>query len=312
MKEKIFITGASGCIGHYVIDLLIKNPSIELHLLCRNPQNFKFNYQNQANIVIHIGNLEHIEKLASVIKEMHYVIHIATDWSDSDYATLLNVTKTLKLFEYCHNNNCKKILYFSTASILGKNNKPIKEALLFGPGYIKSKYLAFEQIKQSPVYDKIITLFPTLVLGGDEKHPYSHIMLGLQEKQHLLKYFRWIYLDAAFHFLHAHDIAQVTVYLLYNAYVSKEVVLGNPVISGKKAIAEICTFFKIPIYLRFKISTSFIRLLAKILSIKIDPWGNYCINNPFFKYQVTNPESLGLKTCFPSLISCLSLLPTTK
>ena len=84
--EKIFITGASGCIGHYVIDQLLTEKDVELHLLMRNPKRCRFDYKQYPQIVIHEGSMEKIEALEPVICQMTKLIHIATDWSDSDYS----------------------------------------------------------------------------------------------------------------------------------------------------------------------------------------------------------------------------------
>ena len=39
--KRIFITGASGCIGHYIVEFLIQNTHHELYLLVRNPDKLK-------------------------------------------------------------------------------------------------------------------------------------------------------------------------------------------------------------------------------------------------------------------------------
>ena len=57
----------------------------------------------------------------------------------------------------------------------------LKEAEEIGTGYIKSKSIAYKLLSESPVKDRILTLFPTLVFGGDHYHPYSHISSGLIE-----------------------------------------------------------------------------------------------------------------------------------
>ncbi|MFN6198841.1 MAG: NAD-dependent epimerase/dehydratase family protein, partial [Dolichospermum sp.] len=36
-KKRILVTGASGCIGHYITEALIQNTNYELYLLVRNP-----------------------------------------------------------------------------------------------------------------------------------------------------------------------------------------------------------------------------------------------------------------------------------
>jgi nucleoside-diphosphate-sugar epimerase len=304
-KEKIFITGATGCVGHYVMDEYLDNPDFELHLLLRDPARIRFDYKKYPNVHLHIGNMEFIEEQEEVIRGMNYLIHIATDWSNSDYAVLLNVEKTHKMFSYCDPEKLKKIVYFSTASILGKNNKPIKEAELYGPGYVRSKYLAFDALGKLPISEKVVTLFPTLVFGGDEKHPFSHITSGIKPNLNYLKILRFFYIDAAFHFLHSKDIAAVTKYVMLNDVEKKEYVLGNSVVTGKEVIKELCKVFDVRIYFRIKVITSFVFWLAKIFKIEIDPWTRHCIENPFFEYDVVNPSSFGLETKFPNLKALL-------
>ncbi|MGB3558972.1 MAG: SDR family oxidoreductase, partial [Geitlerinemataceae cyanobacterium] len=41
MIKRIFITGASGCIGQYITETLIQNTQHELYLLVRNPDKLK-------------------------------------------------------------------------------------------------------------------------------------------------------------------------------------------------------------------------------------------------------------------------------
>ena len=48
--QRIFITGASGCIGHYVLESLIDQSEHELFLLLRDPNKL------QIDITRHIHN----------------------------------------------------------------------------------------------------------------------------------------------------------------------------------------------------------------------------------------------------------------
>jgi nucleoside-diphosphate-sugar epimerase len=301
--KKVFITGASGCIGHYVIDLFINDNNYELYLLARDPKKFKFDYKNNERVNVCVGNLDKVEEHQKVIEVVDYVIHIATDWSDSDYATLLNLEKTHWIFENAR--SAKKIIYFSTASILGKGNKPIIEAELYGSGYVKSKYLAYQHLQKMAYKDKVITVFPTLVFGGDSNHPYSHITSGIKPNLHYLKLLRFFYMDSGFHFLHSKDIALVVKYLLENKTEKNEYVLGTPSVTGKEAIALICRIFEIRMFFRFKITAKFLFFLAKILKIYVDPWSKFCIESPFFLYDVVDPKKFGIECFFPSLEALL-------
>jgi nucleoside-diphosphate-sugar epimerase len=306
--KKVFITGASGCVGHYVTEQLLAEGGWELHLLLRENSTLRWDTTAFPNVHRHIGNMETIEDLEPVIRDMNYIIHIFTDWSNSDYATLLNVTKTHTLFKLTDPDKLERIIYFSTASILGTDNKAIPEAGQYGPGYVRSKYFGYLKLPESPVYDKIITVFPTLVFGGDRTHPYSHISAGIMPNLNYLKLLRFIYIDARFHFLHSHDIAQCAIALLTTDSPKKEYALGVPVMSGKDAIARLCRFFKVPVYFQVKIPKSLVFSICKLLRITIAPWERYCIENPYFEYTVTTPADLGKTTRFPTLESVLTNL----
>lgn len=300
MKKTIFITGASGCVGHYVLDQLLPREDLELHLLLRDPKKVNRPLSAYPNVVIHQNNMETIENLAPVLEKMDYVLHIFTDWSNSDYSYLLNVTKTHVLFEMA--KNAKRIVYFSTASILGKNNTPIWEAGEYGHGYIRSKYHGYMALKKSPLADKVVTVFPTLVFGGDDTHPYSHISAGLLPNSHYLKWLRFIYIDGAFHFLHARDIATVSVHLLDAEIGDKrDFVLGTQAYSAKSAIAILSRLFGYRQFFRIKINPKLILKIANKLGIHVGPWEKYCIENPYFLYDVVEPKTFGLQTIFPTL-----------
>ena len=304
--KKIFITGSTGCIGSYVTERFLSNDNYELHLLVRNPSRLKFNYEKYPGVVVHTGDIAKIEEHRETISQANYIIHIATAWG-KDNGELINVEKTCELFLYADPKICERIIYFSTASILGRGNRPVKEALTEGTPYIRTKYMAHEKLQKSPIYEKIITLFPTLVFGGDESHPFSHISKGLiKNNLWYLRLLSFFYANCTFHFLHGKDIAKVTEYILiHNEIKEKEYVLGNTVITAKEAIKTICKVFNIPIYFRFKITPAIVFFTTWLFRIKINPWDRFCIKNPFFEYNTVNPSSFGLKGSFPTLESIM-------
>ncbi|MBU6429739.1 MAG: NAD(P)H-binding protein, partial [Cyanobacteria bacterium REEB65] len=36
-QRHVFVTGASGCVGHYVVESLLQNPLFRIHALLRDP-----------------------------------------------------------------------------------------------------------------------------------------------------------------------------------------------------------------------------------------------------------------------------------
>ena len=304
--EKVFITGGSGCIGHYVIEQLLGRKDVELHLLVRDPKRFRFDVDSLAQVVVHRGFMEDIQALSDVISEMNVVIHIATDWADSEYSDYINVEQTHALFDLTDEQVCRRIVYFSTASILGPGNKPVKEAEELGSGYVRSKYRGYMKLQESAVKDRVVTVFPTLVVGGDASHPYSHISSGIVSSLNYMKIMRFIYLDGAFHFMHGRDIASVTCELAFLPELEQaEYVFGHEPLTLEKTIRDICRVFDIRMFFRFKITKRLLMGLAKILRIKIGPWEQYYLDNPYIVYDVVRPESFGLKSVFPTMRSVL-------
>ena len=305
-KKAIFITGSTGCIGHYVLDKFVGDPDYDLHLLVRDPKKFLSPYASYDNVHLHIGDLETIENQKDILSQCEYLIHIATAWGDSDLSSQLNKDKTHEMLSYLNPEKLQRIVYFSTASILGPGNKTVIEAETMGTGYIRSKYRAYLSLKESPWADKIVTVFPTMVFGGDKTHPHSHISSGILPSLPYLKWVRFLNMHGAFHFLHADDIATVTRYALLNPVPSQNLVLGNAVITGKEAVQILCKAFNVRCYFQIKITSRMLMWIAKAFRIRVAPWDKYCIEHPFFSYKTVNPSTWGIPTKFPTLQRVLS------
>ena len=70
MSEQIFITGATGCIGHYVLNELSASfPAATLHLLVRRPERFKQDFLNWDNVVLHKGDMDDVASLKRYLKQ---------------------------------------------------------------------------------------------------------------------------------------------------------------------------------------------------------------------------------------------------
>ena len=81
-----FITGASGCIGHYLLDDLLQSTTGHLDCLIRNPAKLAAQYHNHPRITLHQGSLDQVEAHQDLVKTCDVMIHIATAWHDDDYS----------------------------------------------------------------------------------------------------------------------------------------------------------------------------------------------------------------------------------
>jgi nucleoside-diphosphate-sugar epimerase len=289
LSKKVFITGISGCVGHYLFDELSPDPEYELYLLVRNPKKLKFDY-SKATIIQ--DELKNIEKHAELIRQMDYVIHLAAAWGSTE----TNYDNTIKLFNLLDPARCKKIIYFSTASILNQENRPMPEAEKLGTHYISSKYKFYKKLPELRIHPNVITLFPTWVLGGDKNHPVSHASKGILQARRWLWLIRFFTVDASFHFIHARDIARIVRFLLENETSEKNFVLGNKNITISQFLKETCRFFKKKVYLQIPVPLPPVRILALLTGHRLHSWDLFCFKKRHFQHKAVNAQHFGLKS----------------
>ncbi|PLZ48294.1 NAD(P)H-binding protein, partial [Fischerella thermalis] len=79
-KKRIFVTGASGCIGHYLSEALIKETDHELYLLVRNPEKLKIDTQVRPDVTVLQGDMQRIQHFADLLKTIDVAVLTATAW----------------------------------------------------------------------------------------------------------------------------------------------------------------------------------------------------------------------------------------
>lgn len=338
--QRIFITGASGCVGHYVLNHLITQPlrlaqrprlnpgsggavavevpetlspaQIEppyhLYALVRDRRKVRWSPHHQANLeasggklTLIEGDLDQIADQAETLQQMDAVIHLAAAWGDAETAHRINVTRTLELLQLLDPARCRKILYFSTASLLDPDNHPLAVAGRAGTAYIRSKYEMLVRRQELPLQDRLITLYPTLLFGGSPHHPYSHITAGLADVVRWLALVRFLQLDASFHFIHAEDIAQIVSHLLLYPAPHPDLVLGNPALTFNQCVEQMCQFYKKRIFFRLPLPIPLVNSIAFLLRVKLSEWDHYCLHHRHFTYHTVNAETFGLNSRFPTL-----------
>jgi len=295
--KRIFITGASGCIGHYIVDALIQQTSHELFLLVRNPDRFKLDPEARPGIHLLQGDMYQIEQFGSLLKTMDRVILTAAAWGGAQETYDVNVTKTIRLLNLLDPEICEQVIYFSTASILDRHNQPLKEAGQLGTDYIRSKVTCHQRLGKLAIAPQITTVFPTLVFGGDATKPLSHLTAGLPNVLRWMGLIRFFRLEGSFHYIHGHDIAQVVVHLLEHPPApedSRELVLGNPAITADAAIAEMVHYLNQRIYFRLPLTPALTNLFIRIFRIQMAAWDYFCLTYRHFTHQnPVNPATYG-------------------
>ncbi len=295
--KRILVTGASGCIGHYITEALIEQTDYELYLLVRNPDKLKIDTKSRPGITVLQGDMGKIEDFADLLKSIDTAVLTATVWGGEDIFDI-NVTKTIELINLLDPEVCQQVIYFSTASILNSHNQLLKEAGEIGTDYIRSKYECFQKLVNSTFASKITKIFPTLVLGGDANKPYSHLSAGIPEITKLINLIRFFKADGSFHFIHGKDVAQVVSYLIdnppkYNE--SRQLVLGQKRITADETIETACEYLDKKIYFRIPITLGLANILIPLFRIQMADWDRFCLTYRHFSYQsFVNPEILEL------------------
>ena len=304
--KRIFLTGASGCIGHYLAEALIQETEHELFLLVRNPDKLKFDYKARSGVTILQADLREIKQFSELLKTIEVAILTATAWGGTAETFEINVVKTIDLMNLLDPEVCEQVIYFSTASILDRNNQLLKQAGQVGIDYIRSKYECFCQLPKLAIAPKITTVFPTLVFGEDGNKPYSHLSAGLSDVVKWINLVRWFKADGSFHFIHARDIAQIVRYLVdcpltqfswgeTEGMSVKQLVLGNPYLTVNEAVEEICAYLNKRIYLRIPLSIWLANFFITVFRIHMDDWSRFSLNYRHFTHQnPVNPTTFAL------------------
>lgn len=310
---RIFITGGGGCIGHYIADSLIKNTDHELFFLVRNPSKLKFdcNYRQGINIIE--GDLAKILDYQQLLSTMNMAILAATCWGGEEESYQINVEANINLINSLNPDNCQQIIYFSTASILNQDNQLLPQAGEIGTDYIRTKYQCYTKLSELKLFDRIITVYPTLVFGGDDNKPYSHLSAGLKDLPKLINLIRWFQADGSFHFIHAQDIATMILYLMENranldSSYEKKFVLANPSLKVNEAIKEISNYFRKKVYFQIPLSILLAKFFIKVFNIQMAEWDYFCLNYRHFVHKkFVNPSTFKLESFAPNLTSLLKV-----
>jgi len=316
-QKRILLTGASGCIGHYITETLIQETTHELYLLVRNPKKLHIDTEVRPGVTVLTGDMQNIDQFAALLKTINIAVLTATSWGGKGTFDI-NVFKILELIRLLDPEECEQIIYFSTASVLDNQNKPLKPAGQIGTDYIRSKYDCLHRIEKLAIAPKITTIFPTLVLGGEEHKPYSHATTGIAQVIKYIDIIRFLQVDGSFHFIHGRDIATVVNHLIdfpLETGESRRLVLGQSGLTVNQAVEECCAYLGKKIYVRFPLSLSLANLIIALFRIQMATWDRFCMNYRHFTYEtVVNPESFNLTNTCPTMSDVLKLsgIPSRK
>ncbi|WP_398336429.1 NAD-dependent epimerase/dehydratase family protein [Vulcanococcus sp.] len=313
---RILITGASGCVGQHIADLLYRETNAQLLLWLRDPEKLTAVPRQDPRITLLVGDLRDVEPHRAQIASATRIIHTATAWGDPERALQVNVVAVKAMLAATDPAVLEQVVYFSTASILDRQLQLLPEAMAYGTEYIQTKAQCLQQLEQHPLAERIVAVFPTLVFGGrvDGSGPFptSYLTAGLREGARWLWLAKWLRTDASFHFIHAADIARVCAHLATTPQRPnpeagqgkvRRLVLGQPAVTVNQTVRSLCRWRRgwyPPVGV--DLSGWLIEGLIKLLRIDVNAWDRFSIRQRHFVHEpISPPERFGMVSHAPTL-----------
>jgi len=160
----IFVTGATGFLGHNLIPALTQ-AGYQVRALVRPTSSADFLKSHNVEVVV--GDVLERESLMEAMKGCRYVIHGAglfRLWGDQKSFEQVNAQGTAHVLEAALRNNVERFIHVSTIAVVGipQNGMVIDEAYPCQPDdfYQRSKYDAENMVRMFAVSTK----FPAIIV----------------------------------------------------------------------------------------------------------------------------------------------------
>ena len=177
---KVFLTGATGFVGHHVARALAAEGA-ELRLLVRKSSNLA-NLEGIAGDT-HVGDLSEPETLKPALSGCDAVMHVAADYRlwipDPQAMYRANVDGTRELLRMAREARVPRVVYtssvatmhFRTDGIVINEDTPVSLADMVGH-YKRSKFMAEQEaIIAARGGQRVIILNPTTPIGSNDAKP---------------------------------------------------------------------------------------------------------------------------------------------
>ena len=123
---RVFVTGGTGFIGHYVVKALLEKGH-EVVVATRHPNKVPSLCVN-PNVSFVQASLTDFEKMEEGLKGCDACIHIALGWGETPSSMLMNDTRaTVMLLEMAARAGCKKFIMTSSTAAMGRMRPSMRE-----------------------------------------------------------------------------------------------------------------------------------------------------------------------------------------
>ena len=248
---KIFLTGATGFIGHHVAKALAAEGA-ELRLLVRKTSNL-------ANIEgipgdTHLGDLARPETLRAALGGCDAVVHVAADYRlwirDPETMYRINVDGTHDLLRLARETQVPRFVYtssvatmhFRTDGTVINEETPVSLADMVGH-YKRSKFIAEQQaIAAAQDGQQVIILNPTTPIGPNDSKPTPTGRIFVD----FLKGKFSAYMDTGLNLVDVAEVARAHVAALTMGQPGRRYILGGENLTLKQILDKMSAITGIP------------------------------------------------------------------
>lgn len=248
---KIFVTGATGFVGHHVVRALAAEGA-HLRLLVRKTSNLA-NLDGIAGET-HVGDLAQPESLRSGLQGCDAVMHVAADYRlwipDPEAMYRANVDGTRELLRMAREAGVRRVVYTSSVAtmhfrkdgIVVNEDTPVSLHDMVGH-YKRSKFMA-EQAAMQAAQDgqQVMILNPTTPIGPNDAKPTptGRIFVDFLNRKFPA------YVDTGLNLVDVSEVARAHVQALTQGTPGRRYILGGENLTLKQILDKMSAITGIP------------------------------------------------------------------
>ena len=248
---KVFLTGATGFVGHHVARALAAEGA-DLRLLVRKSSNLA-NLEGVAGD-IHVGDLADPESLKPALAGCDAVMHVAADYRlwirDPAAMYKANVDGTRELLRMAREAGVPRVVYtssvatmhFRTDGLVINEDTPVSLKDMVGH-YKRSKFMAEQEaIKAAQGGQKVVILNPTTPIGPNDAKPTPTGRIFVDFLNGKFP----VYMDTGLNLVDVAEVARTHVAALKVGTPGKRYILGGENLTLKQILDKMSAITGIP------------------------------------------------------------------
>jgi dihydroflavonol-4-reductase len=248
---KIFLTGATGFVGHHVAHALAAQGA-QLRLLVRKTSNLK-NLEGIAGET-YVGDLSEPESLRAGIAGCDVVLHVAADYRlwipDPASMYRANVDGTRELLRLAREAKVKRVVYTSSVAtmhfrrdgLVVNEETPVSLDDMVGH-YKRSKFMAEQEAMQAAAKGQnVVILNPTSPIGSNDSKPTptGRIFLDFLNGKFPA------YMDTGLNLVDVSEVARTHVAALTRGQPGRRYILGGENLTLKQILDKMSALTGLP------------------------------------------------------------------